>query len=522
MISAPKKTTDTLKRKLNTKRRRPSALPLSTGYTPPIPIYKHQRTAIELAVRKQALGVFDDPGMGKTLQGVLIADCITTAMREAERIFILCKSAHAGVWVQHFADYAPHLRVQSVVGKSADKRKWHRRTNVHIINYELLQRAAGKGAPLTQFPNGTYLRLNEDAARVIRIATKHGPSVMLADESHYFKTPTSNITKFMMAASCAFTRRYIFTGTPVAERPEDVWSQLYVLDQGKTLGRSYAAFKNRYCIMRDTQYGPKVCGHRHKRELHCKLKSVSVRRLKKNCLDLPAKVPKVTNVQRTAEHEGFMRSARDTLLQALHQYKGNTIYTRKGTSVAAALTAYRKVCAMPSTVHPTTVRGSKYHALVDIMQQESAPIVVWCDHVSVVQEVARALTEDGYRVATVYGKIKHKVRDTIVHDFEHGAYDWLIATQSAMREAVTITNSQHAIYFEFSWQLLNWTQSQDRLHRIGQKGTVVINRMFLDGSLDAYMYDVLCEKERSASEINDGKRYPAVLSKQRLLECLAW
>ena len=34
------------------------------------------------------------------------------------------------------------------------------------------------------------------------------------------------------------------TGTPVANRPYDVWSQIYFLDLGKSLGKSFEEFKS--------------------------------------------------------------------------------------------------------------------------------------------------------------------------------------------------------------------------------------------------------------------------------------
>ena len=41
-----------------------------------------------------------------------------------------------------------------------------------------------------------------------------------------------------------FTRRVIMTGTPVANRPFDLWAQIKFLDGGHALGESFASFRS--------------------------------------------------------------------------------------------------------------------------------------------------------------------------------------------------------------------------------------------------------------------------------------
>ena len=36
------------------------------------------------------------------------------------------------------------------------------------------------------------------------------------------------------------------TGTPIDNRPYDIWGQFYFLDQGKTLGKNFSEFKEAY------------------------------------------------------------------------------------------------------------------------------------------------------------------------------------------------------------------------------------------------------------------------------------
>ena len=41
-------------------------------------------------------------------------------------------------------------------------------------------------------------------------------------------------------------KKIIITGTPIANRPEDIWSQFYFLDGGKLLGKDFNEFRKKY------------------------------------------------------------------------------------------------------------------------------------------------------------------------------------------------------------------------------------------------------------------------------------
>ena len=58
-----------------------------------------------------------------------------------------------------------------------------------------------------------------------------------------------------------FKIRTIMTGTPVANRPYDIWAQIYFLDKGKSLGSDFLEFK------RYTDLSNKLGNDREAREM---------------------------------------------------------------------------------------------------------------------------------------------------------------------------------------------------------------------------------------------------------------
>ena len=104
---------------------------------------------------------------------------------------------------------------------------------------------------------------------------------LVLDESHRIKSPDAKVTKALHALRSDATRRYIMTGTPVANKPEDLWSQVFFLDDGQSLGTSFKAFRERFC----TPEG----GYTNVDELRDRLAAICLRREKEGTLSLPSK-----------------------------------------------------------------------------------------------------------------------------------------------------------------------------------------------------------------------------------------
>lgn len=66
---------------------------------------------------------------------------------------------------------------------------------------------------------------------------------IIIDESTKLKNPEAKLTKAFFELSGLFKIKTIMTGTPVANRPYDIWAQIFFLDEGLHLGRDFSAFK---------------------------------------------------------------------------------------------------------------------------------------------------------------------------------------------------------------------------------------------------------------------------------------
>ena len=60
---------------------------------------------------------------------------------------------------------------------------------------------------------------------------------------------------------------------------------------------------------------------------------------------------------------------------------------------------------------------------------------------------------------------------------------------------ITLTAASHVIFAELDWVPGNMTQAEDRLHRIGQRESVLVQHLVLDGSIDAHLAKTLIAKQ---------------------------
>src|SRR5581483_8961780 len=66
---------------------------------------------------------------------------------------------------------------------------------------------------------------------------------VILDEAHKIKNPEADVTQTLHRLAGGFTRRVIMTGTPVANRPYDIWAPISFLDPGVPLGSDFGTFR---------------------------------------------------------------------------------------------------------------------------------------------------------------------------------------------------------------------------------------------------------------------------------------
>ena len=120
-------------------------------------------------------------------------------------------------------------------------------------------------------------------------------------------------------------------------------------------------------------------------------------------------------------------------------------------------------------------------------------VVVFAHH----HDVLDALAVEFHKVAVkLDGRTDQKVRQANIEAFQNeDKVRMFIGGIQAAGLGITLTAASHVVFAELDWVPGNVTQAEDRLHRIGQEGSVLVQHLVLEGSLDATIAKTMVSKQ---------------------------
>lgn len=200
--------------------------------------------------------MFDEQGLGKT-KIVIDSLCWSMKQSEIEGVLVVAPMSLLYNWEQEVLKHSFLIPIVLRGSKREKRYKFLTGANFYITNYEAVI---------------------SELQRIRRFCKSRAVAIVL-DESPRIKEPSTKTAQALFELKQYSLKRIIITGTPVANKPVDLWSQFFFLDGGKLLGENFDDFKSRYSE-KSINY----------RELLNELKSIiskhSIRRCKNNVLEL--------------------------------------------------------------------------------------------------------------------------------------------------------------------------------------------------------------------------------------------
>ena len=115
-----------------------------------------------------------------------------------------------------------------------------------------------------------------------------------------------------------------------------------------------------------------------------------------------------------------------------------------------------------------TTKTSQCLSTVRALVLQNKPVVLWCIFVETIRHLADVLSTLGIKVRCVYGEVELTERQQILNNFRNGEFQVLITNPNTLAESVSLHSICHdAMYYEYSFNLVQLLQSKDRIHRLG-------------------------------------------------------
>ncbi len=318
------------------------------------------------------------------------------------------------------------------------------------------------------------------------------------DEAHRFKSPKALQTQGAKALALHTKRLYHITGTPFLNYPDELWSLLNMLYPHHY--GSHRDFVGRYCYSIAMNVRgrviPRIVGPNRRTlpELREKLAQVMVRRTKKEVLPwLPDKLYRDIPLVMETSQQGAYRSMEEEYVVELKS--GADLFA---TSMLARLMRLRQLVLEPATIN-VAAGSAKTTALVDLISDVKSKIVVFSWFASYLKFLSEFLGSRTHSI--IIGDQTAGQRQEARRRFQEDSdCNLLLASIGAGGVGIDLTSAQLAIFTDVFWTPAINSQAEDRLHRIGQKGSVLIIRLIIPETVDEDMHKVLQRKSRAFNQ----------------------
>jgi SWI/SNF-related matrix-associated actin-dependent regulator 1 of chromatin subfamily A len=327
------------------------------------------------------------------------------------------------------------------------------------------------------------------------------PDTIVVDESHYIKNRTARRTKAIVALCRLAKNCLLLSGTPMLNRPIELWCQLEALKF--SLG-SYWEYAKRYCGAFQGKFGWDVSGASNLGELNQKLlNNVMIRKRKADVLtELPEKRKCKISVGGLGKSPNG-KALYDLCLKALKKSDFSVAlameWLRKQNNIAAdcVFSAYSELAALKA--------DTASEIMLQLLESGN-PLVVFAHHKTMIHVLCKALSEKGIPFSSITGDTALEDRQRCVDDFQTGKIKCCVLSITAASTGLTLTAASDMLITELPFAPGIALQAEDRIHRIGQKESVMIRYLCADNTLDDGLWRIINTKNRIANQTLDGIR----------------
>lgn len=434
--------------------------------------HPYQQYCIAQAIQKPALGLFLDMGLGKTIITLSVINELKYGRFQVRKVLVIApKKVAEATWQREAAkwDNVKHLRFSTVLGSQAKR--------VRALNT----------------PADIYIINRENVVWLVDYYKNDWPfDMVVCDEFSSFKSHSAKRFKALAAIRGHIRRIIGLTGTPSPNGLDDLWSQVYLLDQGQRLGRYYTHFRERYFEpgkrSREViyQYDPKDGAEAAILE---KISDICISMKAADYLQLPKiiydDIPVVLDAKAKKAYTELER-------KMILELPDDVIDV---TSAAALSNKLQQLAngAIYNDEHDWhAIHSCKLEAFMELIEQLNGQHAL----------VFYNFQHDRERLQELLAKSKLRVRvfsgAQDEADWNAGKVDILLAHPASTAYGLNLQDGgHHVVWFGLNWSLELYQQANKRLHRQGQEQPVIVHHLICVGTRDEDLADALSRKDKS-------------------------
>lgn len=307
---------------------------------------------------------------------------------------------------------------------------------------------------------------------------------LVIDESTLFKNPSTKGFKTLRKHLAKIPRRYILTGTPTPNSLLDLWSQIFILDLGERLGKSFYQFRNRFFKQTDWQ-GFKFEPLPGAEEKITELISDIIFRVQN---------PKLSDAIHNEVFVTLPTPARKAYKELEDQ--AMTVLAEENVSAATAAAAMMKLRQVASGFvyddngETVEVHREKIDATRSVLDETGSPVIVVYNFRHELEALKKAFPQ-GVEFSS-----------PIQDPWDQGKVPLMFLHPQSGGHGLNLQYGGHTmVIFSGSFSYEHMSQTMARIDRQGQKTTPVFHYLIAKDTIDELILEVLRTKEKNQTRV---------------------
>lgn len=346
--------------------------------------------------------------------------------------------------------------------------------------------------PTAQWTLTTYDYLRRDY--IPKTAAIHGAlatpwHTVVLDEVHQIRNPQAQRTRAILRLRAEW--KMALTGTPMVNSFMDLWAPLFWLEQTKQRSHTFGATFGVPDLM-----GNWVINPQRLPQLHQLQAPIVLRRTKAETLDLPPKLVETQWVSLSPAQQRAYKEAKEEFRVTLDGEETPI------PNILSRLLRFKQITGGLHLLGGDPSAHAKWDAFMDRFEDflnAGEKLVLFTQF----RRQWNFLMEQcaPWHPVGLHGGMSPADRTVAVQQFQTDPATQVFVMTHAGREGITLTAAHTMVFFDLEWSPAWFDQATDRIHRIGQTGTVNIVRLLARNTIDEKTLRVNLEEKATLQKI---------------------
>ncbi len=447
----------------------------------------------------------DQMGLGKTVQSIGLFQLLKKQALEAgvtkdPRVLIVTPAAVKINWTRELKRFTGKLPYM-LYGEQPEN--WHLKEllggnhEFTLVNYDIIS-TVHKHKTTKKMADGREISAEQSRFLWIEFLNAAFFDMVILDEVHYIKNTDSNRSKAIRQLECE--KLVGLTGTPVLNRPGELWSFLTMLEPEKF--PSHDGFLQTY-----TWDGKQP---RNVEKLRDSLKTCMLRRKKSDVLkDLPP-INRINEYHELSpkaksQYKKIMEGIYETLREWNPEAAGSE---QKINNILVQMLRMKQVVSIDKVDHISDMA-------IDLSDSDTngkaGKVLIFSQFKPVVKEVAKRL---GNEAIAYHGDMSQGERQAAVDEFcASDEKKFLVGTIQTMGTGLNLEVANNVLFTDLDWTPANHSQAEERAYgRLSNPHNINAYYLLADGTIEDDIQQLLAEKMAIIEQTTEGLNVERVAS----------